>query len=199
MRYPDYLVHFNPNHDPKTGQFANGPKLTTAQRQRVSKKIYAKLSKNKDAKSVRESLKNNEALKDAVKDEKLQAAFQKLNNTKYDLEEYPDWYDFEDVVNSATKAFNKDYPNWDKNPSDHKMFDYYMEAAADKSKAYNDRLGKYAQSLKNSNWEKVNEEYFSEARRVAEDFTGKYYNKPLGYSTYADQVRYSINEVLHEI
>ena len=140
-----------------------------------------------------------EALKDAVKDEKLQAAFQKLNNTKYDLEEYPDWYDFEDVVNSATKAFNKDYPNWDKNPSDHKMFDYYMEAAADKSKAYNDRLGKYAQSLKNSNWEKVNDEYFSEARRVAEDFTGKYYNKPLGYSTYADQVRYSINEVLHEI
>ena len=23
MEYPSYLVHFNPNHDPKTGQFAS--------------------------------------------------------------------------------------------------------------------------------------------------------------------------------
>lgn len=27
MRYPSYLIHFNPNHDPKTGQFAPGDRL----------------------------------------------------------------------------------------------------------------------------------------------------------------------------
>lgn len=29
-KYPDYLVHFNPNHDPKTGQFAKSNKYQYA-------------------------------------------------------------------------------------------------------------------------------------------------------------------------
>lgn len=40
MEYPSYLVHFNPNHDPKTGQFAPGAGGST------SNKIGARLKKS---------------------------------------------------------------------------------------------------------------------------------------------------------
>lgn len=40
IRYSDYLAHFNPNHDPRTGQFASGPTANFSYRKvkRVAKK-----------------------------------------------------------------------------------------------------------------------------------------------------------------
>lgn len=32
MEHPDYLIHFNPNHDPKTGQFAEGKGMSKSEK-----------------------------------------------------------------------------------------------------------------------------------------------------------------------
>lgn len=51
--YPDYLIHFNPNHDPKTGQFTFSKYLTRDGRlSDYTKKTYG-ISKLNDSPSVR--------------------------------------------------------------------------------------------------------------------------------------------------
>lgn len=53
MYYPDYLVHFNPNHDPKTGQFTFSKYLTRDGRlSDYTKKTYG-ISKLNDSPSAR--------------------------------------------------------------------------------------------------------------------------------------------------
>lgn len=48
MRYPDYLIHFNPNHDPKTGQFApatgsfKGVRVVNPNKNAIREGLYTK-------------------------------------------------------------------------------------------------------------------------------------------------------------
>lgn len=58
MKYEDYLIHFNPNHDPKTGQFAksrNGSGSITSSK-KSDKKQESKASKA--AKKLKEAIRS---------------------------------------------------------------------------------------------------------------------------------------------
>lgn len=59
MKYPSYLVHFNPNHDPRTGRFANAPGggKSFTQLNRKEKKAYRQYMRDYQNKLQNESSK----------------------------------------------------------------------------------------------------------------------------------------------
>lgn len=207
MSHPSYLIHFNPNHDPKTGQFANGPQMSVRDRQRANKKLYKTVQKIKGGKrSTYSEAENyaskNAALRDAAKDKKLQDAYKTLKSTKSNpnLKE-PNYWDDEYTMTEATKMFKKDWPDWEGDPTDNKYFDYYVDDVAQTSKTYAKALQDYEKAKKADSWNKAYDQYEKELQRVAEDFAGDLADKPFQgneYYLYSSIIRFALGNIMEE-
>lgn len=203
MGYPSFLCHFNPNHDPKNGQFTDGPKMGYKQQQKENKKLYKQTQKAYGTPGqIEREMSKNAALRDAARDEKLQQAYKKLKATKVNqnLKE-PEWYEDKATMDYAVKKFKKDWPDWDKDPTDHKMFDYYLEEGSQKSKTWAAKVEKYEKAKKADNWHKVYAEYEKELERVAKAFAGSLADKPFNgnkYYPYSSAVRFALDNVLFD-
>lgn len=203
MSYPSYLIHFNPNHDPKNGQFTNGPKMSYKQRAKANKKLYKETSKAFGTPGqIESSMSKNAALRDAARDERLQKSYEKLKNTQVNknLKE-PEWYEDKATMDYAVKKFKKDWPDWDKDPTDHKMFDYYLEEGSQKSKTWAAKVAEYEKAKKSDSWNKAYDEYEEELQRVAKDFTGPLADKPFNgnkYYPYSSAVRFALDRIMFD-
>ena len=198
-----YLIHFNKNHDKRNGRFtygdgdgdgitddhANRKSIASRESVKLYKDIKKKGINSRDSKNE-EKYKRNPALNRAANDKKLREAFNKYRNTEDDE---PDYYEDDATWNEALKMFKKDYPDWEGDPTMHKMFGYYMEDASEKSPTYQ-------KALKNSKWKKAYEEFNSEKKRVAREFCGQYADEPVigKYITYSDEVELYINSILYK-
>ena len=201
-----YLIHFNPNHNPKDGRFTFSPRAMS----RANVKLYKKMQKVKqspDASSQTNAERyasQNKYLRSAVKnDKKLQESYENLKNTKPGSKalDEPKWQDDDYTVNLATKMFKKDWPDWDKDPSVHKMFGYYLEDASEKSKTFAKKVKEFEKAMKEDPWNQAYDKYTKEAERAAKEFTGKLADKPFQgneYYPYSSAIRFSIYKILEE-
>ena len=116
MEYPSYLIHFNPNHDPKTGRFAPGNGKTS-----VSGKIGARLKKadllNVDGPNAWRDFDNKTGTYSRLKaaaDTGMKAMAKCGDKEPLD-EDWSDWFLFEDqtfgmpeIADLANKGKTKD-------------------------------------------------------------------------------------------
>lgn len=104
MKYPSYLVHFNPYHDPKNGQFtysksSGSTQLSPQEMQKADKEIYKAMRSKKTTAS---SFKNNAAIKQLSEDPKL------LKAKEVFIEKYEKWKKtgWPGGLNSASEAYS---------------------------------------------------------------------------------------------
>ena len=215
-----YLIHYNKNHSKANGQFISGDgdgdgisndhknqRMSEKQRAKANKQIY-KWSQNRrktgygsSTYQIAKKISEHDAIKDAAKDEGLRQAVRNLKNAKVNKKlKEPNWRDDPATVKMATAKFKKDWPDWDKDPDDHKMFGYYLEEASEKSKSYAKMVSDYNKAVKKDSWNKAYDAYVKEAERVAREFCGPLADKPFQgseYYTYGTLIKSAIQEASH--
>lgn len=210
MSYPTYLVHFNKNHSSKDGKFTygdgDGDGIIDDHRNQLSKNgksLYQKLKKerNKVESVLSEKYKDSTEIKSIVDDKRVANAMTKLRSTVYDMPEYPDWHTDKETIDMAKKNWKRDF-GYDYDPDnldhDHKLFDYYLDSASEKSKTYQKKLQEYTDAFVKSNWEQAYDEYDEAVTEATKDFVGKYSNSTIDGIDYFYLVKGMVSRNLRE-
>lgn len=149
--------------------------LTDAGKNRYSKNLYKKLSRNAGMMSNDELYKkygNHKLIKGIANNQERLKALKKLRDTKYDGpdEEYDSWEDPK-VVKQALEEFERDMKKkYDPdNYQDYKLMTYYKDDIAEKTGAY-----KREEKLNRApSWDKAYDEYTQATKKAIDAALGK--------------------------
>lgn len=154
--------------------------LTSMGRKRYNKSLYKKIKK--DSKNYKtkyqfysKQYNDREEVQALKRDPRLKKAVSELKETykTYDPSTVYDPWNDPKILKAAETAFKKDFPDWKKDPTDHKIFMYYVDE-------YSEKMGGYERAKKSTaNIDKAEEKYIREVHNVVNEFVGKYGDEPI--------------------
>ena len=203
--YEGYLIHYNPNHDKKTGRFTYS----------TGKDLYKSIKRDVvTGKFDPKNYKSNKALREAVDNSKIRNLTQKEQKIRKEYSQQ------EDEIQLKNKLFNKylnkqnelqrQYYNEMKKPhmSKEEKYNIYEKALFkaedamlnDKLSRYNDFIDK--SKIKNISFEDVAKstlEVDAEKQKIIDSIIGEYSNKAIKTLNNNAKARIYVEQIINEI